>query len=138
MGYFKGICVNLPTPTATAGHFKNYLRQAIKNHFANWVRTKKRREKERLADSFSEFRDPDGEGFGMEDKLVDPRATGRMEAMVDIGRVLGRANAAELLTHRDALFDLLDDGYDLAEAVKKLDLSAETKRAVQKVLRNIA
>lgn len=137
LGYFKGICVNLPTPTATPAHFKNYLRRCIKNHFANWVRTNKRRHKERPADMFAQFRDPDGEGFSMEDRIVDSNSTGRMEAAVDIARVMGRAETSELLEHKDGLLDLLGEGYSLAEAVKKLGLSGKTRDAVQRAVQSM-
>ncbi len=139
MGVFRNVCVNLPTPTATPAHFKNYLRQAVKNHFKNWVRTKKRRHKERPADNFTEFKNFDEarEGFGMEDRLVDPHATNRMEAMADIAKILGRAQTKELVARKDDLFALLDDGYNLAEAVKKLGCSAATKRAVERALKSI-
>ncbi len=137
MGYFKGICVNLPTPTATVSHFKNYLRQCIKNHFANWVRTNSRRHKERPADMFAQFRDPDGEGFNMEDRIVDTNSTGRMEATVDIARVMGRAGTDELFQHKEGLLDLLGEGYSLAEAAKKLGLSSQTRAAVQRALQSM-
>lgn len=140
MNIFRNVCVNLPTPTATPAHFKNYLRQAVKNHFKNWVRTKKRRHKERPADLFTEFKNFDDtrEGAGMEERLVDPHATNRMEAMADIGKILGKAQTRELLAKKDDLFALLDDGYTLAEAVKKLGCSATTKRAVERALKTIS
>ncbi len=139
MGIFRNVCVNLPTPTATPSHFRNYLRQAVKNHFKNWVRTKKRRHKERPADVFAEFRNFDDSTtwLGMEEKVVDPHATERIEAMADISKVLGRVQTRELVNRKDDLFALLDDGYTLVEAIKKLSFSASTKRAVERALKNL-
>jgi len=139
MNVFRNVCVNLPTPTATPAHFRNYLRQAVKNHFKNWVRTKKRRHKERPADLFTEFKSfDDTRESGMEERLVDPHATNRMEAMADIGKILGQAQTRDLLSKKDDLFALLDGGYTLAEAVKKLGCSASTRRAVDRVLKNLS
>jgi DNA-directed RNA polymerase specialized sigma24 family protein len=139
MGVFSNVFVSLPTPVASPTHFKNYLRQAVKNHFANWVRTRKRREKERPADAFgATFAGPEGVvPFAWEELVADPNAHGQMEASADISSVMGSINADELLAHKEELTDLLGDGYTLIEAVKKLDLSAETRRSVQRALRTL-
>jgi len=140
MGYFRGVCVSLPTPTATTAHFKNYLRQAVKNHFANYVRTKKRRHKERPADCFAQFRgyeDGSGEEMTMETRIEDPHATGRMEAMADLVKFLGKAETAELLRNMDKLLALLHNGTTLREAIVKLKLSEATRRAVETALLDV-
>jgi len=134
MGYFRNILINLPTPTASPAHFKNYLRRAIKNHFANWVRTKKRRHKERPVDVFPQFQSPDGETIALEEKIVDPNSVGRIEARAGIEQVFSAARSKELLEHAEEIAALLDEGRSLERAIKELGLSLETRRAVKRAL----
>lgn len=45
-----------PASKVTPAHFRNYLAMAVRRHFINYCRTKSRRHKERLGDTFREFR----------------------------------------------------------------------------------
>ncbi len=133
--FTKRAQMKVPSSRHTDANFGGYLRTAIHNHFANFVRYKERREKERPHDQFHQFTnrlqhmaDPPP----WEEMLVDPR-----ENMVEVGAELSmhlKALAEAVGPHKAEISILMEDGKTLPEAVRHLNISVGEKRALTRAL----
>ena len=71
----------LPGVGAMPRHFEGYLKRAVKNHFLNWCRTKRRRHQERLGTDILHM----GEDQNWEDILRDPHVDSEMQTDIRTG-----------------------------------------------------
>jgi len=106
-----GACV------ATRGRFESYLTTCIHNHFANFCRTRERRDQD-------VYLAPREDGSAWESHLHDCDGVAPDE-VADLSRALNKLGD----TGRDVL-RLLEDGYTLTEACQRLDLSINSLRLV--------
>lgn len=129
----------LPTSTKSLdANFAGYLKQAVYNHYCNFVRTKDRREKDRPFDMFPQF-------TARTSHMVDPPS---YEEMIPDGRENRPEIEAELSIqikrvrdtagpHKDQLFEYLQEGYLLAEAIEKLDVAPHERRQLVRAFNEI-
>jgi len=142
--WFKSTGVVWPQVKATKGHFQSYLARAIHNHFANYCRTNVRKHKERTADTFACFQNLEDPAH-WEHTIVDP-AAGRQEVLSTLQQVTRRIHnvlvkelegvegCKPINDHEIELFDRLEEGYTLVEAVRKLDLPPRCKRQIERAM----
>ena len=112
-------------PVPTVEQWRTYLHRAIHNAWANWCRTRSRRHKERVMDSFKKTR---MRSAAQEDRREDPFDTvmdtsstvRRMEAAVTVRQAL---RALSLGSRQESFLDLLGSGYTAVEAAEKLGIS---------------
>jgi len=147
--WFKSTGINRPEKKATQAHFKNYLSVMVRNTLANAFRTNSRKHKERAFDTFSEFRKPSDEGaqgFLPDPELVDPSMTGRTETLTALAqaKVTIRTTLADSIRdvpecrpvseYETELFDRMEEGYTLKEAIGKLDVPTRAKERFSRVI----
>ena len=131
-------------PAATHYQFLNYLGTAIRNHFANFCRTRARKWQDRpgdmmpgkmlLGENVPQFRTADG-GYNdhWTDTIRDDVAESRIEAQVDLSRVLDKLVAR--VPERELQVEILkhvQNGYTMVEAIKLSNLPPNKKRMLAK------
>lgn len=127
----------LPEPKSVDANFMGYLKNAIHNHYCNFVRTKERREKERPYDTFSTFTNrvqkmaepPNYEDLLPADNGCENKAEIEAELSIAIERVRARAGA-----QAEHILGYLDDGYSMPEAIRKLKVGTKEKRNLERLL----
>lgn len=148
--WFKSTGINRPERKATRAHFQNYLSVMVRNTLANAFRTNSRKHKERAFDTFSEFRKPSDEarsgGFVPDPELLDAAASVRSETMTALAQAKQtiREGLADSIrdvpeckpveTYEEELFDRMEEGYTLAEAIRKLDVPTRAKERLNRVV----
>lgn len=118
-------------------NFMGYLKNAIHNHYCNFVRTKERREKERPYDTFSTFTQrtqkmaepPNYEDMLPADNGCENKAEVYAELHIRIERI--RAHAGD---QAKDILNFLDDGYTMPEAIRKLKVTTKEKRTLERLL----
>lgn len=133
----------IPGVRVTKAQFKNYLTMAVLNHFANYCRTEDRRHKERPVIP-SVHQDEDSPSW--EASLPDTKST-------DSNTLLSLSEARKMLSstlhecadgfdlclpveeHENKLFELLEDGLSLFQALKQSDLPPRVCRSVLNTVR---
>ena len=142
-----------PTSKVTPAHFRNYLAMAVRRHFLNFVRSQKRRHKERLGDVFHEFRkygdDADNQvsweqtlgvsAIAVGARVVDQETGDTLVALAEATNKLklslrssmkGVESCKPVEQHEAEMFELLDRGIRLSSVVKKMDIPSSVRRAV--------
>ena len=112
-------------PEATPGKFKQYLANCVHNAFANWLRTRSRRHKERVIDVLCHVQMGGRDGGPMDhDDLFDivspSQAHVRLERDVEIRRTIRKVS---LRPAEQDFVGLLAEGYTPTEAADALGLS---------------
>lgn len=110
-------------PPVSRGQFEAYLTRAVRNHFANWLRTKSRKDQElRLAP----LEDGSAWESHVQDESCDDPESGaeRRQALQRLHQQIGPEKMTGLL-------ELVDQGYTLTEAVGKLGVSVAVVRKVR-------
>lgn len=118
-------------------NFMGYLKNAIHNHYCNFVRTKERREKERPYDTFSTFTQrtqkmaepPNYEDQIPADNGCENKAEISAELHIRIERIRQHAGAQAI-----DILGYLDDGYTMPEAIRKLKVTPKEKRNLERLL----
>ena len=132
-----GVVVEKSPPTPY--QFMNYLGVAVRNHFANFCRTRSRRWKDRTADTVGGagdvevmFRTADG-GYNTswEETLKDDHAEDRLAAQVVLTRMFDKLQTHGL--REDHVTARLAEGYTLVEAIQKSGLSRFQKATCLRV-----
>ena len=131
-----------PETKVTPAHFRNYLATAVRNHFNNFCRTESRRHKERLHDTFAQFRRRDREEpMDWEASLKDHTGA-RQETMIALTEVTtklkltlrasmeGVDSCKPVEAHETEMFELLGQGHTLPQVVKRMDIPRFVKLAV--------
>jgi hypothetical protein len=130
-------------------HFLNYLGRAVRNHFANFCRTRKRKWQDRsgdamvggkklLGDKMPQFRTENGTyNDHWEDTIRDEIAEGRIEAQVQLSRLIDQLKSKGVQEETQTeIFKLVDEGYTFSEAVQKSSLDQGKKRIVTRLVQN--
>lgn len=136
------VCIVKETPAPTPYQFMNYLGMAVRNHFANFCRTRGRRWQDKTADMVGggsdievQFRTADG-GYNThwEDTLRDDQAEGMLSASVEVGRIFTKLEERGLTGEvQKSVTFYLDKGYTLVEAIEESSLTKTQKRAFVQV-----
>ena len=120
--------ITLVRPDVSRPHFTGYLARAIHNIFKNYCRTVDRKHKERTGDCFPEFRPIPGDPKKWEDRLVAEEVC--MEDQIELLRLAHHVQ--KIIPGCEVeVFDLIDEGCSLREAILKLHgLTNARKRVV--------
>jgi hypothetical protein len=118
-------------PKPTRKHFQHYLSKCVHNRFANFCRTEDRHHKERLHDTFAELRPAVDDPTPWETRLPDV-SSASAEVHAELGLLIRRIDRTPAAPLKNELFELLEDGYSMEEAIDKLDLATEAKRATKR------
>ena len=123
--------------------FLNYLGAAVRNHFQNFCRTRRRKWQDRSGDTMignrkitlgenaPQFRTAEG-GYNdhWEDTIRDDRAEIRIEAQVAVNKILDRLTERGIAeSDQKNICELLASGYTVVEALQKSDLPTAKKKA---------
>ncbi len=120
-------------PLPTKKHFQHYIARSVKNRFANFCRTEDRHNKERLHDAFPEFRPAVDDPSSWESRLPDMDPCSQ-EGRAEIGLLVRQLDRSPAGAHKQELFCLMEDGYDLERAIDKLEqLTAEDRRVTKRL-----
>jgi len=139
-------CAKLPEIKVTKAQFRNYLTMAVLNHYANFCRTQERRHKERpyTPPSFMEEDAPTWEAT-----LPDPQGVGAdsMVALAEAKQMLsntllecmdGVSSCKPFEAHASEMFQMIEEGSSLVQALSKLDIPAKVRSAVLDTIRPLA
>jgi hypothetical protein len=131
-----GLPRKAPPPKSTDANFAGYLKRAIHNAVCNFIRTKKRREKERPFDIHYEFRNRAArmdEPVPYEEMLVDHHGAD-LNVKADLCIALRKIVTAVPAPHSEKILKSLYDGYKLQEAVRRLEVSDAEKHSIRTAL----
>jgi DNA-directed RNA polymerase specialized sigma24 family protein len=132
-----GLPRKAPPPKSTDANFAGYLKSAIHNAVCNFIRTKKRREKERPFDTHYEFRNRATrmeEPVPYEEMLVDHHGSD-IDVKADLQIALRKIATAVPAPHSETIIKSLYDGYKLQEAVRRLEVTNAERRSILVALR---
>jgi len=118
-------------PKPTRKHFQHYLSKCVNNRFANFCRSEDRHHKERIWDTFSELRPATDDPTPWESRLPD-NVSASQEDHAELALLIRRIERTPAAPLKTELFLLLEDGYNMEEAIDKLDISSDAKRTTKR------
>jgi len=107
----------------TKGQFEAYLTLSVRRHFANWLRTKSRKDRDMYLAPFED-------GTSWESHVADTECTG-VDEVTDRNMTLGRLRDAIGEEKMVNVLDMMRQGYTLSEVATKLQISTRTFQAVR-------
>jgi DNA-directed RNA polymerase specialized sigma24 family protein len=115
-------------------HFQNYLSKTVHNRFKNFCRGEERHNKERVWDTFQELRPLVEDSLSWESRLPD-KTPCNQEARAELSLLLREISKSPAAARAEEIFEFINEGYDIEEAVRKLELSPDDLRLTQRLLR---
>jgi len=121
-------------PNPSKRYFQNYLSTTVHNRFKNFCRYEERHNKERVWDTFSEFRSISDDPTSWENRLPD-KTQCNQEAHAEIALLVRKIQSTPVADRTDEIMTLLGDGYDIDEAIQKLEgVNPIQRRKTQRLL----
>lgn len=124
------VLVTLPSKK----HFVKYLAQSVHHHFANFCRSEHRHHRERVHDTFAEFRPTVDSPSPWESRLAAPTAC-TQENYTEMSLLFQKLKSSPAAPHLTEILDSLAEGYDIEQAIDHLTLSVDARRVTKRAVR---
>lgn len=118
----------------TRAHFLKYIAQSVHHHFANFCRSEFRHHRERVHDTFPEFRPTVDNPTPWEARLAAPTRCNQ-EDFAEMSNLFSKLEKSPASSHIQSLYNDLLDGYDIEQAIDHLSLSTDAKRLTKRMIR---